>query len=134
MAKKRKKGFSKYHSKKTVVDGITFDSQEEAKHYLFLKEQERQGIISDLRLQVPFVLVPKQYEEVIVYTPKRKKEKHVKKLVERSLEYDADFVYIKDGKQIVEDVKGDKSGEAYRMFVVKRKLMLWVHHIKVVEI
>lgn len=95
---------------------------------------ERAGQITDLQLQVPFVLIPTQYEEVVTYTPKQHKEKREKKIIERKLEYIADFVYTKDGEVIVEDVKGFKKSEAYATFVIKRKLMLYIHGIKVKEV
>lgn len=126
---------AKYFSKKVVVDGKTFDSKKEAERYLILSSLEKSGGIRDLRLQVPFVLIPNQYEEVTVLSPKRHKEKTVKKLVERKVEYVADFVYTdENGKTVVEDVKGFKLSTAYAVFVIKRKLMLWVHGIKVQEV
>ena len=51
-------GVSKYNSKKTVVNGQTFDSRKEAKHYQELLLLERAGKIHDLRTQVKFVLIP----------------------------------------------------------------------------
>ena len=49
---------SKYNAKKTIVDGITFDSKHEADRYCELKLLLRAGAITDLRLQVPFELQP----------------------------------------------------------------------------
>lgn len=126
---------SKYKAKKYTVDGIEFDSKKEANRYLVLKNQERQGIIRDLQMQVPFVLIPAQYEECIEYTPKQRKEKRVRKLVEHKVSYVADFVYTRStGEVVVEDVKGYRKGTAYSVFVIKRKLMLERHCIKVVEV
>lgn len=125
---------SKYLSKKVEVDGIKFDSKKEANRYLVLKQQERRGEISDLQMQVPFVLIPSQYETVTEYTPKTHKEKKVKKMIEKKLVYFADFVYNKDGEIVVEDVKGYKGSTAYAVFVIKRKLMLYFHGIRVIEI
>lgn len=125
---------SKYHSKKQIIDGIEFDSKKEANRYCELKLLQRSGKISELQIQVPFILIPAQYEEVTVYTEKTKKKKQEKKLVERKLKYIADFVYKKDGKIVVEDAKGYRDGGAYALFVVKRKLMLFIHGIKVIEV
>lgn len=125
---------SKYGAKKVKVNGEVFDSQKEANRYYELRLLERAGKIKDLQRQVRFELIPAQYEEVIEYTPKRKKEKTVKKLIERKLVYVADFVYTQDGKIIVEDVKGYREGGAYSEFVIKRKLMLYIHGIRVVEV
>lgn len=125
---------SKYFAKKTVVDGIEFDSKKESDHYLELKLLERAGKIKNLQLQVPFVLIPAQYETVTEYTPKRHKEKKVKKLVESKISYIADFIFERDGNIVVEDVKGYKNSTAYEVYKIKRKLMLWIYGIKVVEV
>ena len=82
---------SKYHAKKTVVDGITFDSRKEANRYLVLKGMEEDGSIEELRRQVRYELVPAFDVD----------DKHY-----RPVYYVADFVYVEDGKEVVEDVKG----------------------------
>ena len=125
---------SKYRSKKVTVNGITFDSKKEAKRYAELLLLERAGAISDLKRQVRFELIPAQYETVERYsekTGKRLKDKKV--LLERECSYIADFVFEdKNGRVVVEDVKSPATRtEAY---VVKRKLMLWRHGIKVKEV
>lgn len=55
-------GGSKYHSKKAIVDGRTFDSIKEARRYAELKMLENAGEISGLECQVKFVLIPTQRE------------------------------------------------------------------------
>lgn len=47
---------NKYNAKKTVVDGITFDSGMEARYYSQLKLREKAGEISQLELQPVFKL------------------------------------------------------------------------------
>lgn len=84
-------GRSKYHAKKTVVDGIAFDSRKEADRYLVLKGMEEDGAIEDLRRQVRYELVPAFDVGGRHYRP---------------VYYVADFVYVEDGKEVVEDVKG----------------------------
>ena len=64
---------SKYHNKKTVVDGITFDSLKESRYYLFLKDKVKSGEIADLQMQVPFEVIPAVYGEKTVI-------KHLKKV------------------------------------------------------
>lgn len=125
---------SKYYNKKVVVDGIEFDSKKEGQRYRELSLMQRAGKISGLRLQVPFELVPNQYETVTVQL--KTKTKQVEKLVERKIEYIADFVYtdLETNETVVEDVKGYKQGGAYAVFQIKRKLMLSVYGIKVREI
>lgn len=106
---------SKYKNKKTVVDGITFDSKKEASRYLELKKLKDAGLIDDLELQVKFVLIPKQEGE-------------------RECSYIADFVY-KDkqtGETIVEDVKPSPRYKT-DVYKIKKKLMLFVYNIKVKE-
>ena len=90
-------------------------------------------MISDLQMQVPFVLIPAQYETVKSIT-KRGKEKISKKLVERECRYIADFVYQRDGETVVEDTKGYKKGGAYATYTLKRKMMLYFHGIRIVEV
>lgn len=125
---------SKYNANKVVSDGITFDSKKEFARWNELLLLQRAGKINNLKRQVKFELIPNQYIETIEYTPKTHKQKTVKKLVERSTSYIADFVYTQDGKQVVEDVKGYREANAYNIFVIKRKLMLYIHGIKVIEI
>lgn len=129
MAKKQK-----YFAKKVMVDGIDFASKKESERYLYLKQCERRGEIQNLQLQVPFEILPPQYEDVEEYTPKTHKKKIAHKLVERSIRYVADFVYCQDGKIIVEDVKGYRMAGAYTVFVIKRKLMLYFYGIRIHEV
>ena len=126
----------KYKNKKVVIDGITFDSKKEAGRYKELKTLERAGIIQKLQRQVKYVLIPAQYERKgEVYTKGKEKGKPKKgKLKERECAYYADFVYMQDGNTIVEDVKGYRNGQAYNLFVIKRKLMLYVHGVAVKEL
>lgn len=107
---------SKYHSKKSVVNGIEFDSKKEANRSFELSLLERAGMISDLQRQVKFELIPSQRIDG--------------KVVERSVTYVADFVYKQHGKTVVEDTKGFKTKD----YIIKRKLMLYIHGIRVKEI
>lgn len=127
----RPKG-SKYLNKKVVVDGIEFSSKKEARHYQDLLLLSQSGEISDLRLQVPYELIPAQKEPDTIG-----KRGGVKpgKTIERACIYVADFVYKdKDGREIVEDVKGYKMGGAYSLFKIKKKLMLWRYGISIREV
>ena len=92
---------SKYHSKKTTVYGITFDSKKEANRYCELRLLEMSGKIKDLQLQYRFVLQPSF----------RKNGKTI-----REISYVADFVYLdlERNKNIIEDVKGYKT-EGYKL-------------------
>lgn len=126
---------SKYHARKVTAYGKEFDSKKEAARYSELVLLQRAGLIQDLQCQVKFVLIPAQTETVERYSEKtgnRLKDKVV--TVEKECAYLADFTYYRDGKLVVEDVKGYKEGTAYAVFTIKRKLMLHVHGIRVKEI
>lgn len=120
---------NKYSNKKVVVDGVTFDSKREANRYQELLLLERVGAIKNLKTQVKYTLIPAQYEKV--WKP-RKKAYEKGKCLERECSYIADFVYvdIKSGEIVVEDTKGFKTKD----YIIKRKLMLYVHDIKIKEI
>ena len=120
------KNSSKYHSEKVTIDGETFDSRKEARRWQELRLLQKAGQISELRRQVKFVLIPTQ-RAVDTMGPKGGVIKG--KVLEREVAYIADFVYKEDGKTVVEDTKGMKTKD----YIIKRKLMLWVHGIKVKE-
>lgn len=96
-------GRSKFNAKRTVVDGIAFDSRKEADRYLVLKGMEEDGSIEDLRRQVRYELIPAFDVDGKHYRP---------------VYYVADFVYVEGGKTVVEDVKGMVT-DVYKL---KRKL------------
>lgn len=122
---------------KDPATGYVFDSKSEFTRWCELRLLERAGRISGLRRQVKYELIPSQREESTeVY--KAGPQKGLPKpgaVIEKACFYVADFEYCDaDGKLVVEDTKGCKKGAAYDLFVVKRKLMLWVHGIKVKEV
>lgn len=79
---------------------------------------QRAGLISNLQEQVKYTLIPSQRGSD-------------GKVIERPVTYTADFVYQDaDGNQIVEDSKGFRT----QQYIVRRKLMLWVHGIRVIEV
>lgn len=121
---------NKYHNKKTEVDGIVFDSRKEAKYYLYLKQRQIDGEIENLRLQVPFELVPAVYKDVTVQL--KTKTKTVRKQMQRPITYIADFVYtdIATGAECVIDCKGLRTKE-YRL---KAKMMYAFKGIMIVEV
>jgi hypothetical protein len=127
---------SKYRSKKITVNGITYDSKKEMRRHLELLEKERKGEIKDLQRQVKFVLIPSQYELYERYGKKGQRLKDGKRCIEKECAYVADFVYKENGNLVVEDTKGyrNPSTAGYAYFVLKRKLMLWVHGIRIREI
>lgn len=122
---------SKYRAEKITFDGITFASKKEGMRYVVLKQQEKDGLISNLRLQVPYELIPAIYkdEEKQLKT----KSKIVRKLVQRAVHYVADFVYDKDGETIVEDVKGGRATQTAE-YKLKKKMMLALKGIQIKEV
>lgn len=109
---------NKYGAERTVVDGIEFDSKAEAKRYLQLKAMERAGEISGLEWQVRYDLIPAQ---------------DVDGHKEKPVYYLADFRYRnKAGALVVEDVKSAPTKT--REYVIKRKLLLLIHGIRITEV
>ena len=102
---------NKYGANKvTAPDGQVFDSRKEYSRWCDLRLLERAGKITNLKRQIPFELIPKQDGE-------------------KACTYIADFVYWENGSPVVEDCKGYRTA-AYR---IKRKLMLYMHNIKIKE-
>lgn len=118
---------SKYHSKKITVSGITYDSKKEARRHAELQLLERAGHISDLRQQVKFVLIPAQREPDTIGP---RGGVRPGKVIEKEVSYIADFVYTEAGKTVVEDTKGFKTKD----YIMKRKMMLYFHGIRIKEI
>jgi hypothetical protein len=119
---------NKYGNNRVYRNGQWFDSEHEADRFFELSMMQRAGLISDIQTQVPFELIPTQREPDTV--GKRGGIKQGK-CIEKSCVYYADFVYLdKDGNQVVEDAKGMKT-EAYK---IKKKLMLYRHGIRIVEV
>ena len=117
---------SKYGNRKVTRGVMTFDSEKEYRRYCELSLLERAGKVADLRRQVKFVLIPSQYEPNTI--GKRGGVKRGK-LIEREVSYVADFVYTEDGKTVVEDTKGFRTAD----YILKRKLMLYIHGIRIRE-
>lgn len=122
--------YRKYKNRKVIVNGIKFDSKKEAKRYQELSLLEKAGAISDLQMQVKFLLIPAQYEIVERYGKKGQRLQSGTKCIEKECSYYADFVYNQGNKTIVEDTKGFKTPE----YIIKRKLMLFKYGIKIKEV
>lgn len=104
---------NKYHAQKSGG----YASRKEHRRANELRLLQRAGLISNLREQVPYELIPTQR------APDGK-------VIERACSYIADFVYTdQHGNTVVEDTKGVRT-DVYR---IKRKLMLHVHGITITE-
>lgn len=100
---------SKYRNTRVVVDGITFDSKAEARHYGFLKIARESGHLK-FEMQVPYRF---EVNGKLIAT------------------YRADFVVTwKDGRVEVQDVKGVRTKE----YILKKKLMSALYGIEIREI
>lgn len=121
------RAMNKYHSRKITRDGMTFDSLKEYRRFCELSLLEKAGEITDLQRQVEFVLIPAQREPDTI--GKRGGIKRGK-VIEQKCSYIADFVYNEDGKPVVEDTKGFRTKD----YIIKRKLMLCVHGVRIKEI
>ena len=121
---------NKYQAIKCTVDGIQFDSRKEARRYQELLLLQRAGAILNLRRQVKYILIPAQYEVYERYGKKGQELKPGKRLLEKECSYIADFVYCENGKEVVEDTKGIKTKD----YIIKRKLMLFIHGIRIKEV
>ena len=128
---------SKYNNKKVWYDGIKFDSGKERDYYIYLKQKESKGEIANLRLQVPYVLIPKVMGEKTVVKHLKKGDKiEVKPYVrQRETQYFADFVYSDPvtGLDEVIDVKS-KITRKKESYILKKKMMLAFLGIEIVEI
>ena len=99
--------YNKYNNKKTIVDGIKFDSEMESHYYIYLKQLKEMGEVVDFVLQPTYLL-----QEGFNLNGKRI----------RAITYKADFkVIYKDGHEEVIDVKGKLTEE----FKIKRKMLLY---------
>jgi hypothetical protein len=100
---------SKYNAKKTVFNAVKYDSKKEMNRHCELLLLEKAGAITDLQRQVKFELIPSQRING--------------KVVERPCGYVADFVYMQNDEKVVEDTKGFRTKD----YIIKRKLMLYMH-------
>ena len=109
----------KYGNKKLTTPDGDFDSRKEYLRWCELKILERAHKIRDLERQKKFVLIPSQRDER-------------GKLIEKECSYIADFSYYDAEKKtaVVEDTKGYRTKD----YIIKRKLMLYIHGIRILEI
>ena len=111
----RKKKVSKPKNKYGAKPTGGHASRHEHRRALQLAQMLKAGLISDLREQVKYILIPAQRDAE-------------GRLLERECAYIADFVYTDlQGLTVVEDTKGFKTKE----YIIKRKLMLRVHGIRI---
>lgn len=124
-------GNNKYGSRKREYKEMVFDSGRELRRYQELELLLRAGKIADLRRQVDFELIPEQRGPDTLGPRGGRRRGRV---LERSCHYVADFVYTMPtntgSKTIVEDAKGHRTKD----YIIKRKLMLLIHGIRISEV
>lgn len=101
---------SKYHSKKTTVDGIVFHSKHEANYYCQLKLRKRAGDIKDFELQPVFELQPGYRRNGLAI---------------RAIKYIADFRIIHNDFSVeIVDCKGSVKIQT-KEYRIKKKILLF---------
>lgn len=101
---------NKYRNVICEYNGIKFDSRKECDRYQTLLLMLKCKVISDLKTQVKFTLIPKNKNG-------------------REVKYIADFTYLEKGELIVEDVKGVKTP----VYKLKKRLIKEIHGIDIKE-
>jgi hypothetical protein len=120
--KGKEKKTPKYKNKIVFIDGIKFVSKKEGDRYLFLKKCEEEGLISNLELQPKFELIPSVTEEYVVHL--KTKDKIKTRVLQLAINYVGDFKYLKNGEEVIEDVKGHPT-TVTKEFELKNKLFFW---------
>lgn len=107
---------NKYNNQKITVDGIKFDSKHEAEIYSQLKALQRCNKITNLQLQVPFILLEKY---------------RINNRTVREIKYIADFTFINsEGQLEVWDAKGVRT-DVYKL---KKKIFEYRYGIEIKEV
>jgi hypothetical protein len=131
-----KKGFgrtngTRYNNKKVENEDGKFDSKKEYQRWLFLKEAESQGKITNLQKQVKFELIPAVIEEYVEHL--KTKDKIKTRTLQRAITYTADACYYKDGEYVVEDCKISPKVKPEK-YVLKAKMMFALKGIRIKEV
>lgn len=128
----QRKKESKYHAHKVIVNGQVFDSLKEMRRYNELRLLEKAGQVRELERQKKYLIIPECRESS---SAGPRGGIRIGRVIERAAYYVADFVYQEldpethEWNEIVEDVKGMRT-DAY---ILKRKLMLYMHGIRIRE-
>ena len=122
----------KYFAKKVKNEHGNFDSKDEFDRYLYLKHMEDTGVISFLKRQVRFEIIPKLIRKEKIHL--KTKVKEVDRVEEIAAHYTADFCYVdNEGKYIIEELKSDYT-KNLADYILRRKLikrMIFLHNEEV---
>lgn len=106
---------------KVTYNGIEFDSRDEMNRYIELCDMQGKGLISNLRRQYGFELIPRQSKMVVKHL--KTKDKMVEKFLENPAVYTCDFMYLENGVYVVEDAKSNFT-RLDKSYILRRKLMV----------
>nr|DAP95111.1 MAG TPA: Endonuclease [Caudoviricetes sp.] len=116
---------------KVTYKGIEFDSRDEMNRYIELMDMEKSGLISGLRRQYSFMLIPRQSKMVVKHL--KTKDKTVEKFLENPAIYTCDFLYKEGNIYVIEDTKSWFSRSQADDYPLRRKLMvqkIQIHNVK----
>ena len=129
--KKKTKSMGKIFHNKTTVDGIKFDSETEAKYYIYIRDNKKSLKIKDIELQPQFIL-----QQKYILTPDgvridyidekqfKSEQKKYPKCTHQAIKYIADFkITYTDGHIDVIDIKGLKTAD----FKIKEKMFNYTY-------
>ncbi len=126
MIRKRKPSGSKtgrkYNNKKAYFEGIAFDSTKERDRYVYLKGLEGKNVIEGLKAQIKYELIPAVRETYIKHL--KTKDKECMRTLQLAISYTCDFLYVKDGQEVIEDVKASPK-MIPKEYALKEKLFFW---------
>lgn len=101
----------KYGNEPARVDGYTFDSQAEARHYRDLRAAELGGAISDLRIKTRYPLIVNGVE--CGY-------------------YEDDFNFLHDGERVIVDVKS--AATRTPLYRLKKRIVEALYGVRISEV
>ena len=122
---------TKYKNTKVEYGGLKFDSKKEMQRYIVLKKAEEAGLISNLKTQVRYELIPAVKETYIKHL--KTKDKECERTLQLPITYTCDFQYTKNGELVIEDVKASPK-MLPKEFTLKEKLLFWRYGIKIRKI
>ena len=127
----QRKRRNKYNNRKVSIAGEKFDSKKESQRWLYLSEMQQKGIISDLKRQVKYELIPAIRE---TYTKHLKtKDKQEERTLQLAINYIGDFEYVRNGEKVIEDIKPCEF-LLPKDYVLKQKLFFWKYGIRIKKV
>lgn len=117
----RKPTNNKFGASQVEYKGIKFDSTYERDRYIYLCHLQKQGKISGLRLQTPFLLITKTIK--LIPRQLKTKVRWDKRVMEHEAMYHCDFCYLENGVYVCEEFKSQMTSKLAD-YILRRKLMI----------